>query len=97
MSALRFIRTVEGDLPADEMGVILPHEHVVCDSSVWLNTDSARAHPEFSAAEPALENLWWMRQFPNSSASVLRLDSPDVAVPTRHWMRRRFCGMRAPT
>jgi phosphotriesterase-related protein len=62
------------------MGVILPHEHVICDSSVWLNAGSARAHPELAAAEPELGNLWWMRQFPNSNASVLRLESREVAA-----------------
>jgi phosphotriesterase-related protein len=80
MSGLHIVRTVEGDLPAGEIGVVLPHEHVICDSSVWLNAKSARAHPEFAAAEPELGNLWWMRQFPNSNASVLRLDSREVAA-----------------
>lgn len=79
MSQSRVIRTVEGDLPADQLGVILPHEHVICDSSVWLDADSARAHPGFADAEPALGNLWWMRQFPNSNVSVLRLDSSELA------------------
>ena len=73
------IRTVDGDLQADQLGVILPHEHVICDSSVWLDADSARAHPGFADTEPELGNLWWMRQFPNSNRSVLRLDDWHLA------------------
>ncbi len=73
------IRTVEGDLPADRLGVILPHEHVLCDSSVWLDADSAQRHPGFAEAQPELGNLWWMRQFPNSNSSVLRLDDSELA------------------
>ena len=51
MSALR---TVLGDVDSSEMGITLPHEHVLCDSSTWfLRTDrpgrgparSRRAHP----------------------------------------------------
>jgi phosphotriesterase-related protein len=79
VSESQVIRTVEGDLPAGELGVILPHEHVLCDGSVWLNTDSAQRYPAFAEAEPELGNLWWMRQFPNSNASVLRLDSSELA------------------
>jgi phosphotriesterase-related protein len=80
MSGCQIIRTVEGDVPAREMGAILPHEHIICDSGVWLNAESARAQPELAAAEPELGNLWWMRQFPNSNCSVLRLDNPEIAA-----------------
>lgn len=80
MSGSQILRTVDGDLPAQEIGVVLPHEHLICDSSVWLNETSARAYPELAAAEPELGNLWWMRQFPNSNASVLRLDSRELAA-----------------
>lgn len=74
------IRTVEGDIPASDLGIVLPHEHVICDSSVWLDTDTAARWPQMSKAEPALGNLWWMRQFPNSNPSVLRLDSGECAA-----------------
>ena len=70
MGGPRIIRTVDGDLDAGQVGVILPHEHVICDSSVWLNTASASARLEFAAAEPELGNLWWMRQYPNSNPFV---------------------------
>ncbi|MGH3275917.1 MAG: phosphotriesterase family protein [Streptosporangiaceae bacterium] len=70
---------MEGDIPASDFGIVLPHEHVVCDSSVWLDTETAAAWPQMSKAEPALDNLWWMRQFPNSNPSALRLDSDERA------------------
>lgn len=79
-AAGQIIRTVEGDIPAGDLGIMLPHEHVVCDSSVWLAAGSAAAWPEMSQAEPELGNLWWMRQYPNSNASVLRLDSRESAA-----------------
>ncbi|HWF50766.1 MAG TPA: hypothetical protein VG294_09025 [Solirubrobacteraceae bacterium] len=79
-STAAVLRTVEGDVPADSVGITLAHEHVQCDSSVWLNAASASRYPELSRARPALENLWWMRQFPNSNADILRLDDPDLAV-----------------
>jgi phosphotriesterase-related protein len=80
MATRRFIRTVDGDVPDYETGVILPHEHVICDSSVWLDTESAQAAGRLAEAEPELGNLWWMRQHPNSNASVLRLDDARRAA-----------------
>jgi phosphotriesterase-related protein len=74
------LRTVLGDIDPDTMGVTLPHEHVFCDSRVWLQPPVDEVGRRLATAEPALENLWWMRQFPNSNAGVLLLDDLDLAV-----------------
>lgn len=71
-----FLRTVLGDVPAEAMGITLPHEHLLSDSSVWLQTSS---HP-YATAEPAAPNLWWMRRFPNSNRSILILDDEDLVA-----------------
>lgn len=78
--APRVIRTVDGDLSPDGLGPVLPHEHVICDSSIWYNADSALAHPDYADAEPELGILWWMRQYPNSNKSVLRLTDQQLAA-----------------
>ncbi len=77
---MEFLRTVLGDIDAATMGVTLPHEHLICDSSVWLQPPSDALGAEMASAEPSLENLWWMRQFPNSNASVLQMTDEQQAV-----------------
>lgn len=74
------LRTVLGDIDPDTMGVTLPHEHVLCDSRIWLQPPVDEVGRGFATAEPSLENLWWMRQFPNSNAGVLLLHDADLAV-----------------
>ena len=74
------LRTVLGDVDPSEMGITLPHEHVLCDSSAWFCEPTDPEGLLLANAEPTLENLWWMRQHPNSNRFLLYLDDVDVAV-----------------
>jgi phosphotriesterase-related protein len=77
---MQFLRTVLGDIDATTMGVTLSHEHLVCDSSVWLQPPADALAAEMASVEPSLENLWWMRQFPNSNPSVLQMTDETRAI-----------------
>ena len=77
---MRVLRTVLGDVDPSEMGVTLPHEHILCDSSAWFRQPTDPLGVLLAGAEPTLENLWWMRQYPNSNRPLLCLDDVDVAV-----------------
>jgi len=77
---MRVLRTVLGDVDASEMGVTLPHEHILCDSSAWFQQPTDPLGVLLAEAEPTLENLWWMRQHPNSNRPLLSLDDVDIAV-----------------
>src|SRR5437588_8257626 len=77
---MAFLRTVLGDIDASEMGVTLSHEHLVCDSSVWLQAPQDDVGRVLAEAQPSIDNLWWMRQFPNSNRSVLQMRDEDAAV-----------------
>ena len=74
------LRTVLGDIDSAEMGITLAHEHILCDSSSWFQDPTDPDGVEFARADPVIENLWWMRQHPNSNRSVLTLDDTDIAV-----------------
>jgi phosphotriesterase-related protein len=71
---------VLGDVPAGEAGIVLPHEHLLCDSSVWLQPPRDDTARRLVDAPITLENLWWMRQFPNTAREVVVLDDVDLAV-----------------
>jgi phosphotriesterase-related protein len=74
------LRTVLGDIDPGQMGVTLPHEHLVSDSSVWLQPPRDDLGWRMAEAEPAIDNLWWMRQFPNSNRAVLSMGDEALAV-----------------
>jgi phosphotriesterase-related protein len=75
------VRTVLGDVPASQLGVTLSHEHVFIDCRTWL-TAAGSVPPGVNRNEkhPRIEDLWWFRQWPNSSETNLLLDDYDLAV-----------------
>jgi phosphotriesterase-related protein len=75
------VRTVRGDIEDYEMGLTLSHEHLICDSSMWLKAPpNDELGQQLASREPTLETLWWHRQFPNSNRSVLALDDEQLAI-----------------
>jgi phosphotriesterase-related protein len=58
------VRTVLGDIPATELGVTLPHEHVLVDGSHWF-VEPEGASEKWLAHQPvSLDILWWLRYHP---------------------------------
>ncbi len=80
VASRRMLRTVLGDIPADHMGVTLPHEHIFTDTSVWFREPEDRVGRWYAERKPTLDTLWWHRQHPNSSRPVLQLTDEDTAV-----------------
>lgn len=76
----RMLRTVRGDILAQDMGVTLPHEHVFTDTSTWHQPATDLVGRQFSNSVPTLDTLWWHRQHPNSSRPVLQLTDERTAV-----------------
>lgn len=83
--------TVTGEQSADDLGVTLPHEHLVIDASVWVPQG-----PELGAVqrrklhEPvSMENLWWLTTYGRrpdwNCLDNRRLD--DVSTITEEVMR----------
>ena len=79
---MNYARTVLGDIGGAELGITLSHEHLICDSSMWLARppDDPLGRQLAAAPEPTLDTLWWHRQFPNSNPSVLALDDEQTAI-----------------
>ena len=79
---MNYARTVLGDVAEAELGITLSHEHLICDSRMWL----APPPPDpvgrrlAAAHEPTLDTLWWHRQFPNSNAAILVLNDEQTAI-----------------
>lgn len=80
------VTTVTGEIDAAELGITLPHEHLLIDISMWAEEEGSRkslTHRSRANAEVTLEDLWWMgtdRAFDSESRANWQLDDPDVAV-----------------
>jgi len=73
--------TVDGALPPDELGLTLPHEHVLIDFSDDEQTTSRSAVERQAAREPVkMENLWYVRRNPMKHQDNRRLQDPDSAA-----------------
>lgn len=86
-------RTVTGDVPLSDLGITLPHEHLIFDLSNKLiaddktlpgrNGDRSAIESRRMRAEMTMENLWWMRSFPqptSSAATNYRVSDVDLIV-----------------
>jgi phosphotriesterase-related protein len=73
------VQTVLGPVPADALGITLPHEHLLIDFKVMF-AEPAAASDKGRAREPVgLDNLGWVRQNFNQNLDNLRLVDEQVA------------------
>jgi phosphotriesterase-related protein len=74
------IRTVLGDVEPEQIGITLPHEHLLIDFKVMF-AEPAAASDKGRAWEPvSLANLGWVRQHFNANLDNLRLTDERVAA-----------------
>lgn len=86
-------RTVTGDVSVGELGITLPHEHLIFDLSNKLaagdetlpgqSDDLSAVDARRLRANVTMENLWWMRTFPQSTspaAANYRISDVELAV-----------------
>lgn len=76
------VMTVRGEIPVSEMGVTLPHEHVLNDVSSWSHTTSSQGwDPEEYAVHPVSEDILWdLKHDPFGNLDNCKLDDLDLAV-----------------
>jgi phosphotriesterase-related protein len=73
------IQTVLGPIATADMGITLPHEHLLIDFEVMF-VEPGAASDKARASEPvSLANLGWVRQHFNSNLDNLRLLDEQVA------------------
>src|SRR3989441_2172854 len=73
------VQTVLGSIGAEEIGVTLPHEHLLIDFKVMFMEPSADRDKERSREPVSLATLGWVRQNFNANLDNLRLTDERVA------------------
>ncbi|HEV8308644.1 MAG TPA: aryldialkylphosphatase [Methylomirabilota bacterium] len=74
------IQTVLGPLAAEEIGVTLPHEHLLIDFAVMFAEPAVASDRARAWAPVSLEILGWVRQNFNANLDNLRLTDERVAA-----------------
>lgn len=74
------LRTVLGDIPLDRMGATSSHDHVLIDGAIWTLPTPEGSPPGVDSTDPRIEDLWWHRQYPNSTNANYVLDDVDLAI-----------------
>ncbi len=74
------VQTVLGIIDADDLGVTLPHEHLITDLSMYF-TEPTEANEKILAHQPiTLENLYWVHLNKFNNIDNLRLCDEQLAI-----------------
>lgn len=81
MTPTRTVMTVLGPIPAEALGVTLPHEHIICDMGRSMYSPSPDPAERAVAEAPiTLEGLWRVRERPLEQRENLSLTDEAVAA-----------------
>lgn len=74
------VRTVLGLVSADDLGITLPHEHLLSDGNVWFAEPTDAIGKKISRQPISLKNLWWIKTHTSSHVDNIRLDDEQIAI-----------------
>jgi phosphotriesterase-related protein len=85
------VQTVLGVIRGEDLGITLPHEHLMCDLSKAWFVEPATAGERFLAYQPVkLENLHWLRH--NAASNLDNLQLWDERVIISEVLRYKCAG-----
>jgi phosphotriesterase-related protein len=73
------VQTVLGAIDAADMGITLPHEHLLIDFTIMFKEPESERERELARRPVGLDNLGWIRRNFSSSLDNLRLTDENVA------------------
>jgi len=79
--------TTSGRVPAAELGIVLPHEHLIFDLSAYLTEPRDERERELVEAELTLENAGDLRRSPLVSRQNLVMQDAEIAARELGWFR----------
>jgi phosphotriesterase-related protein len=71
-------QTVLGPIPAEDMGITLPHEHLLIDFTVMFKEPESERERVLARQPVSLANLGWVRRNFSSNLDNLRLQDESV-------------------
>jgi len=74
------VQTVLGLISPAELGITLPHEHLVCDGTTWFVEPNEASERKLARHPVSLEILWWLRYHPFQNWDDLQLPDEHIMV-----------------
>ena len=74
------VRTVLGDVPADQLGITLMHEHLFCDLTAYVEPPAQVTRRKLAQAKVDITNLGVLRRDPFAIWDNLVLDDFQIAL-----------------
>ena len=74
------VQTVLGIIDADDLGITLPHEHLLCDWSFQFIEPTEATEKRLAHQPITLENLSWVQLHPTNHAGDLALEDEQLAI-----------------
>ena len=74
------IQTVLGPIPPEDAGITLPHEHLICDLTLYMEEPDDPEAAEWAARLFTVDNRWRIVSNCNTNRDNLVLDNPAVVV-----------------
>jgi phosphotriesterase-related protein len=74
------VQTVLGDVPAEELGIVLMHEHLLCDLTSYVELPDQVTKRKLAKAKVDITNLGVLRRDPFAIWDNLILDDAELAM-----------------
>jgi len=84
------VQTVLGEINPDDLGVTLPHEHILIDFLVFFEEPREATERKMAHKPVKIENLWWIRQNLFTSLDNVRLIDEELGI--KETMRFKLAG-----
>jgi phosphotriesterase-related protein len=84
------VQTVLGLIPPEDVGITLPHEHVLTDLTVFFKEPEAAGEKLLAHQPVSLENLWWVRYHPFNNRDNLCILDEQMAI--NELLRYKYAG-----
>jgi phosphotriesterase-related protein len=74
------IQTVLGTIDPDTLGITLPHEHLLCDSSFFFKEPTEVTQKAYAYESVKMQNLGWIKQNPSKNLDNMKLWDEELAI-----------------
>jgi len=74
------VQTVLGLIEPSEMGITLPHEHLICDATTWHYAPDEATERKWARHQVTIDTLWWIRYHPFQNLDDLQLMDEELVI-----------------
>ena len=74
------VQTVLGLIQPEELGITLPHEHLICDGTTWYSEPAVASEKRLVRHPVTIDILWWLRYHPFQNWDDLQLLDEETII-----------------